>query len=211
VDIDTTPFFVTEVTCDAAVLEHLTTDPIMANLIDRFGDYQWRCHTVFFTVVRAVVGQSISTKAATTIFTRLVTATSLDAKVIATMPEADLRALGLSQQKARAIQALAQLELEGQFDDIDAQTLVERIIPIRGIGIWTAEMVAIFSLGALDVWALADLATVVAGRDLYGVTGKKALRELGDRFSPYRSVALWYFWRWMEAGQPTVNIGDARA
>lgn len=210
-NIDTTPFFTREVTCDAGVLKHLTSDPIMARLIDHFGDYQWRCHTVFFTVVRAVVGQSISTKAATTIFTRLAKATSLDAEHLATMPEADLRALGLSQQKARAIQALAELERAGQLNGIDAETLVERITPIRGIGVWTAEMVAIFSLGALDVWALADLAVVVAGRDLYGVAGKKALRRLGDRFSPYRSVALWYFWRWMEAGQPNIADVSARA
>ncbi len=210
-DVDTTPFFVAEVTCDAEVLEHLTTEPVMAQLIDRFGEYQWRCHTVFFTVVRAVVGQSISTKAATTIFTRLVRATSLEAPYIATMPEADLRTLGLSQQKTRAIQALAQLELEGKFADVNAETLVERITPIRGIGVWTAEMVAIFSLGALDVWALADLAIVVAGRELYGLNGKKALRELGDSFSPYRSVALWYFWRWMEAGQPTGKVTDVNA
>lgn len=203
--LDTEPFVVAEVTCEPRVLEHLTHDPIMTALINRFGDYQWRCHSVFFTVIRAVVGQSISTKAATTIFTRLVGATSLDAKVIATMPEDDLRALGLSQQKTRAIQALAQLELNGQFEHIDATTLMTRITPIRGIGVWTAEMVAIFSLGALDVWALADLAVVVAGRELYGLTGKKKLRELGRRFQPYRSVALWYLWRWMEAGQPDVT------
>ena len=202
-DVDTA--FVAEVTCDASVLEHLTAEPIMARLVACFGDYSWRCRTVFFTVVRAVVGQSISTKAATTIFTRLVGATSLDAQYIAQMPEDELRRLGLSQQKTRAIQALAQLELEAKFADITADTLVERITPIRGIGVWTAEMVAIFSLGALDVWAIADLAVVVAGRDLYGLTGKKALRELGEQFRPYRSVALWYFWRWMEAGQPDID------
>jgi DNA-3-methyladenine glycosylase II len=206
--LNTDPFLIAEVSCEPRVLAQLKVDPTMASLVDRFGDYSWRCHTVFFTVVRAVIGQSISTKAATTIFTRLAGATSLEAEHIATMPEDALRALGLSQQKARALQALAQLELTGQFDAINAATLIARITPIRGIGVWTAEMVAIFSLAALDVWALADLAIVVAGRELYGVTGKKALRELGNRFSPYRSVALWYFWRWMEAGQPDVNTPE---
>jgi DNA-3-methyladenine glycosylase II len=209
--LDADDFFVRKFCASQDALNALAQDPTLHILIDHVGMCEWRCHSLFFTAVRAVVGQSISSKAATTVFKRILEATRLEPTTILALEEPKMRALGLSQQKVTAITGLAQLEVDGQLTTSDLATLTERITAIRGIGVWTAEMIAIFSLGAPDVWPIADLALIFAGRDLYDVTGKPALRNLGEQFRPYRSIAMWYFWRWVELGQPELKTLSAKA
>lgn len=203
--VDTEAFLTQTFQAPADAYKTLQQDATLDILITHIGVCEWHCHKLFFTAVRAVVGQSISTKAATTVFNRILKATQLEPITILALDEADLRTLGLSKQKVTAITGLAQLEVDGLLVPTDIATLTKRITAIRGIGVWTAEMIAIFSLGAPDVWPISDLALIFAGRDLYNVTGKPALRKLGEQFRPYRSIAMWYFWRWVELGQPELQ------
>ncbi|MEM7736705.1 MAG: DNA-3-methyladenine glycosylase 2 family protein [Deinococcota bacterium] len=203
--LDTDDFFTQTFQAPSDAYPTLGQDATLNILINHIGSCEWRCHSLFFTAVRAVVGQSISTKAAQTVFNRILEATRLEPTTILALDEPDLLALGLSKQKVTAITGLAQLEVNGQLTTSDLAVLTERITAIRGIGVWTAEMIAIFSLGADDIWPISDLALIFAGRDLYDVTGKPALRNLGEQFRPYRSIAMWYFWRWVELGQPELK------
>ncbi len=78
------------------------------------------------------------------------------------------------------------------------EEVVSLLVPVRGIGVWTAQMFLIFSLGRLDVLPVDDLGLRSGVRDAYGLAdlpNRAALRERGEAWRPYRSVATWYFWR----------------
>lgn len=114
----------------------------------------------------------------------------------------DLRAVGLSRQKARYGRALAQAGID--FDALrgmpDAE-VVARLVAVPGIGVWTAEIYAMFALGRADVFAPGDLALQEAARDLFRLEARpseKVLRAMAANWSPWRSVAariLWAYYR----------------
>ena len=122
------------------------------------------------------------------------------------MPEQSLRAAGLSASKTASILDLAAKVESGvvPLDGIQRLTdedIIERLIVVRGIGRWTAEMFLIFQLGRLDVWPVDDFgvrAGYAAAYELNEAPTPNALVALGDAFRPYRSVAAWYFWRAIE-------------
>jgi DNA-3-methyladenine glycosylase II len=124
-------------------------------------------------------------------------------RAIAKAPEDKLRAAGLSSSKMRAVRDLAAKVLDGTvvLDTIherEDEDVIDHLIPIYGIGRWTAEMFLIFALGRLDVLPLADLGLRVGVQRQHGleeVPTKERLIELAEAWRPYRSVATWYFWR----------------
>ncbi len=83
--------------------------------------------------------------------------------------------------------------------------VIAKLVALRGVGVWTAEMFLIFALGRPDVWPLADMGVVRAAERYYGALTPAEMAALGDRFRPYRSAAVWYLWRWIEANPSRIR------
>ncbi|MGB3251386.1 MAG: DNA-3-methyladenine glycosylase 2 family protein, partial [Tabrizicola sp.] len=125
-----------------------------------------------------------------------------EAAVMAAASDETLRAAGLSRQKARYGRALAQAGIDFNalrgISDVD---VVKTLVAVPGIGVWTAEIYAMFALGRADVFAPGDLALQEAARMLFGLEARptdKALRAMAEAWSPWRSVAariLWAYYR----------------
>lgn len=189
-------------TADADALALLSSDPIMRALIETFGPYSWQLSPPFPALVRAVMAQLISSAAARATYRRLEAATQLEPERILSLSPDDFLALGVPRRKGEYLQGLANYLLEGGLDDLhtlsDAE-VIARLVALRGVGVWTAEMVLIFSLGRPDVWPLADMGVVRAAERYYGLDELSEVAALGERFRPQRSAAVWYLWRWIEA------------
>src|SRR5205823_8570847 len=117
--------------------------------------------------------------------------------------EEGLRGVGLSQAKMRALRDLAERCLAGQvrlkkLRDLGDEEVIAELIPVRGIGRWTAEMFLIFSLGRLDILPVADYglrAGMKREHKLDDLPNRAALLELTEAWKPYRSIGTWYIWR----------------
>jgi DNA-3-methyladenine glycosylase II len=198
----------------ASAVAHLAlVDPVMAELIGRVGDCRLaapRRATPFQYLLRAIVGQQLSSKAAATIFGRVTEIYSpggLDpAKVLAT-PAERLRAAGLSGGKTRAAKDLARFAADGRLPSARALRamppgeVVDRLTEIHGVGQWTVEMLLIFYLGHPDVLPLTDLGVRKGFQLAYRkrrLPHPRFLARHGVRWKPYRSVASWYLWRALE-------------
>ncbi len=170
----------------------------MAGLIGIHGPMRTEPRTPYLAVVRAVVGQQLSVKAASTIFQRLSGGEPVTPSRILNMSVDDLRAVGLSHPKARYLLAISESAAEGGLDGIGAlcnEDAIDRLSSLPGVGRWTAEMVLIFALGRQDVWPLDDAGLLRAAKRLYGVGNERSFAALGGRFHPWRSHAAWYLWR----------------
>ncbi len=167
----------------------------------------------FTSLSRAIVGQQISVKAADTIWRRFVatvapspTATiarRLDPRAVAVQALPALRECGLSSRKAEYLRDLSTHFTSGRLDPkrwtkLDDEALIEALVAVKGIGRWTAEMFLIFHELRADVLPLDDIGLQRAIAVHYN-RGERltpvAMRELAQRWQPYRSVATWYLWR----------------
>lgn len=152
----------------------------------------------FAALLSAIVSQQVSTAAADAIWGR-VTQAGLDRpETIARANDDDLRACGLSRPKQRYARALAEAGIE--FDGLrDRPTVevIETLTAVPGIGVWTAEIYAMFSLGRADVFAPGDLALQESARillDLPERPKERQFREMAEAWSPWRSVAARALW-----------------
>jgi DNA-3-methyladenine glycosylase II len=147
----------------------------------------------FAELLNAIISQQVSVASADAIRARMEAADMTRPDRLKIAMDDDLRALGLSRQKARYARALAEAEIDyvalrGFTDD----EVVRVLTAVPGIGAWTAEIYAMFSLGRADVFAPGDLALQEATRSLYGLEVRpkeRALRQLAQDWSPWRSVA----------------------
>ncbi len=191
-----------QVHADPDALELLAEDPKMQVLIEHFGPYSWPLSPPFRSLVRAVVGQLISGAAARATFNRLEAATHIEPERILKHTSDELLALGVPRRKGEYLHGLAKYTLDGGLDDLadlgDAD-VTARLVALRGVGGWTAEMFLIFALGRPDVWSLKDMGVVRAAERYYDLSTIAEVETLGERFRPYRSAAVWYLWRWVEA------------
>jgi len=178
-------------------------EPAFARALPLLGDLPLRREPDGFgALLRAIVGQQVSVASARAIWARLEAAGLTEAPVMARASDDDLRAAGLSRQKARYGRALAEAGID--FHALrrmpDAE-VVARLVAVPGIGVWTAEIYAMFALGRADVFAPGDLALQEAARMLFGLEarpGEKRLRAMAEAWSPWRSVAarvLWAYYR----------------
>jgi DNA-3-methyladenine glycosylase II len=167
----------------------------------------------YAALFRAVVYQQISGKAAATILARTTALfPNLDIPAAAAFLEIDpdaLRGTGLSRQKQAALRDLAQKRLAGVVPDADAlvalpdAAIIARLTAVRGVGLWTAQMYLMFTLGRPDIWPHDDLGVRNGVERLYGDRlGPKALKHFGERFAPFRSAAAWHCWRAVDAAAP---------
>jgi DNA-3-methyladenine glycosylase II len=199
---------------DVACRHLASVDPVMGELIARVGTFTMRpqpARSLFQVLVRSIVYQQLTGKAAATILGRVIRLfvpkrfpTPRDLLEIS--PER-LRAAGLSTAKTAALRDLAARALDGTVPSLPRvrrmsdEEIVEHLTAVRGIGRWTVEMLLIFKLGRPDVLPLGDLGV----RKGFALTlGKRNLPEpsvmsrRGERWRPYRSVASWYLWRALE-------------
>lgn len=195
---------------DEAVLHLIAADPKLARLIERVGPCSMEIRdriTPFQALLRSIMYQQLAGKAAATILGRF-----LDhfggkypkPEDVLALSDEQFRGAGVSRNKTLAIRDLAQKTLDGIVPPRRAtakltdQELIERLVEVRGVGVWTVEMLLIFSLGRPDVLPLGDYGV----RKGYQVAFKtpelptpEQLRKRGERWRPWRSVASWYLWR----------------
>ena len=180
-------------------------DPLMAVLVARYAGASLASRgEPFATLVRSIVGQQISVKAADSVWFRLVAAVPVMTPESILSRERDtLRNCGLSARKVEYISDLAQhfasglIHVDRWRSMSDAEVMAE-LTAVRGIGVWTAEMFLIFNLLRPDVFPLDDIGVQRAVADRYGDgerLSRRALAEIGERWRPWRSVATWYLWR----------------
>lgn len=161
--------------------------------------------TNYQSLVRAVIAQQVSVAAANTIGGRLqlLCGGSITPPKVGALSLKKLQSVGLTSAKVRSIDELTQATLSGDlklksFTYMQDEEIISNLIPLFGIGRWTAEMFLIFQLGRLDVWPVDDLA-VRRGWDVIHKNPEpikpKVLNSLGDQFSGMRSVVAWYCWR----------------
>ncbi len=181
------------------------TDPVLAQFVTCFaGAMLVSRGDPFATLVRSIVGQQISVKAADSIWTRLLAVLpELTAPELLSCKPANLRACGLSARKVEYVVDLARHFDEGQIDvahwsAMSDSEIISELTAVRGIGVWTAEMFLIFNQLRPDVFPLDDigLQKAVARHYCHGERpGRRLLVEHGERWRPWRSVATWYLWR----------------
>jgi DNA-3-methyladenine glycosylase II len=198
--------------------QHLKkADPTLAQVIARIGPPQlghepdaWRA------LSSSIIGQQVSVHAARAIrgrFAAVVPGRDFPLPAhIAQLSDETLRACGLSGNKTRAVRDLARHLTEGlivpaDFAAMDDEAVIAALLPIRGIGRWTAEMFLIFSLHRPDVLAVDDLGLRNAMRKLYALDALPTavqMRAIGEAWRPWRSVASWYLWRSLD-NEPKIS------
>lgn len=182
-------------------------DTILRRLIREYGPCTLRSDPDGFGVLcRSIISQQISTKAAISITAKLLKVLGrrgLRPAAVAAASDEDLRGAGLSASKLRSLRDLSQKVLDREVPlkklaDMPDEEVIDCLLPVHGIGPWTAEMFLIFSLGRLDVLPLGDLglrAGIQRQYEFPEVPGKDALTALAEPWRPYRTVATWFFWR----------------
>jgi 3-methyladenine DNA glycosylase/8-oxoguanine DNA glycosylase len=197
-------------------LDHLRRrDPELGRLIDAVGPFRLVLSgeaTTFAALAEAIVYQQLSPRAAATIFGRFCalfpgTPACPTPEQVLALPAEQLRAVGLSGAKQRALLDLARHAVDGalptlpQTRGMEDEAIIERLTAVRGIGRWTAEMFLIFTLGRADVLPADDYGLrrgfQVAFRT-ETVPSHDVVARRGERWTPYRTVASWYLWRALE-------------
>ena len=180
-------------------------DPVLGRLIAGLGT----AHLVargdpFVTLARSIIGQQISVRAAQSVWERFAAkARTIEPVRVARMRITTLRGCGLSERKAEYLRDLAGKFAAGAIDphalpQLDDEAVIERLVAVRGIGRWTAEMFLIFNLLRPDVFPVDDLGLLRAlarhYRDGSDVSRSDAI-AIGEPWRPWRSVATWVLWR----------------
>lgn len=164
----------------------------------------------FGEVLSAIVSQQVSVASANAIWTKLQQADLTCAATIAAKTLEELRQVGLSRQKARYALALADAGIDyAALRSAPNDEVIKTLTAVTGIGVWTAEIYAMFSLGRADVFASGDLALQEAAKLLYGLEDRpkdKAIRQMAERWSPWRSVAARQLWAYYHVAKQRDGI-----
>lgn len=203
---------------DSSVTHLKRVDPVLAAVIDRVGPCrleQRREGTHFDALVRSIVYQQLSGKAASTILGRvheLYGSRSPTPTELLATPDETLRAAGLSRQKLSYLKDLAAKVENGvvplaadAIDHLGDDEIIERLVQVKGIGRWTVHMFLIFRLGRPDVLPELDLGIQNAIRRAYRLRKQpkpKDVLRIGKNWTPHASVASWYLWRSLEGAKP---------
>jgi DNA-3-methyladenine glycosylase II len=196
------------------------SDPVMADLIERIGKLdvktrlkrrsEERPADAYGALLRAIVGQQLSTKAARTIYGRVIEifgGTTPSPERLLEASEADLRGAGLSGRKVEYVRDLATHVIDGELevdrlDRLPDEEVIEEIVAVRGLGQWTAEMFLLFHLERPDVLSGGDLGIRKAIQVEYGLDEMPPptkVIEIGEPWRPHRSLASLYLWESLAA------------
>ncbi|GAB3790102.1 3-methyladenine DNA glycosylase AlkA [Spirosoma horti] len=203
---------------DSPAIRHLAFDPVMARIIAEtpspkiFNDY---ADDLYLALLESIVSQQISVKAADAIFGRfraLFPDNYPDANALLLKTTEELRSAGLSFQKIKYLQSVATFSLEksgaalsrAYVDAMTDEEIVQYLLPIKGVGRWTVEMLLMFVLNRPDVFPIDDLVIRQRMMRAYpeqtnGLTGKplyNVLLDIAEPWRPHRTTASRYLWRW---------------
>lgn len=202
--------------------DHLSSsDKRLAELIARSRRYNLvpkRGLRPFDALAESIAYQQLSGKAAATIWKRVRAIFPkhrfLEPVLVLKTPDEKFRAAGLSRSKVAALKDLAAKTVDGtvptarQLATMSDDEIIERLIQVRGIGRWTAEMLLLFELARPDVWPVHDYGVRKGFAKIFGKrklpTPKQMMRQ-GVRFQPYRSALAWYCWRALDKPEPGGN------
>jgi len=207
---------------DAATRHLSSVDPRLAEVIRETRAFQAEMEATqnpYESLMEAIAYQSISGKAAATIFARIKALSASGGiptpEEILKLRKQTLRKAGLSGAKVLAMKDLARKTLSGVVPsheeslNLSDEELVQRLVSVRGVGVWTVEMFLIFRLARPDVLPIHDLGVKKGWSVTYGkkrMPTPKQLLAFGERWRPYRTVASWYMWRAFErAGAKVTN------
>ena len=196
-------------------------DEKLAELIGATAPFEIRYagDSPYEALMKAIAYQSISGKAASTIFARVKALSGNDRppspEQMLKLSKSALRKAGLSAAKVMSMKDLARKTLQGivpsreQAEKLSDQELISRLDSVRGIGAWTVEMFLIFNLGRPDVLPIHDLGVKKGWAVTYGkkhMPKPKELLAFGERWRPYRTIGSWYMWRaFQRAGYAATN------
>jgi 3-methyladenine DNA glycosylase/8-oxoguanine DNA glycosylase len=191
-------------------IRHLKrVDPLLAEVIESVGPCKLQLRaegTHYDVLVRSIVFQQLSGKAAGTILSRFralyLDDTPTPDAVLATSDEV-LRSAGLSRQKIGYLRDLSSKVMSGELpldhvDQLDDEDVIAHLVQIKGIGRWTAQMFLMFRLGRPNVLPELDLGIQNAIKKVYRKRKRptpKDVKKIGAKWSPHASVACWYLWR----------------
>lgn len=194
--------------------DHLRLDPIMGRLIDDYGgplplepDSRGRPAEYYGALVRSIAGQQLSVKAARSIWNRLIDRygglTPTPEQILAEDPEEFRAACGFSRAKVASLRSLAEHVIDGRLEldrlhELPDETVVEELVAVKGIGVWTAQMFLMFTLHRPDVLPVGDLGVRNAAMRAYALEkppGPAELIALGEAWRPHRTRASLYLWR----------------
>lgn len=202
---------------DAAGVAHLrAADPVLRDVIDGLGPADGdrragRPTDHYGTLVRSIVGQQLSTKAAAAIYGRLIARFDgrppTPEQVLAEDPEELRVAAGLSHAKVGFLRSLAEHVLGGeleldQLESLSDDEVIAELVAVKGIGTWSAHMFLMFHLHRPDVLAVGDLGIRKAVKELYGLDElptPAAMEAIAEPWRPYRTLACLYLWRSLSA------------
>jgi DNA-3-methyladenine glycosylase II len=191
----------------------LAQDVRLAGILETIKPYRpQRQRDIYFRLMRAISGQQLSVKAASTIWERFVNLFPdkyPHPTMVIAMDVELMRGAGLSYQKAGYIKAIAEFAIRNdityeKLNELDDEDIIQYLTSIKGVGRWTVEMILMFSLGRKDVFPADDLGIINAMKKLYNlrVTGK-ALRlrciRIAEKWRPYRSYACFYLWPYKDS------------
>jgi DNA-3-methyladenine glycosylase II len=194
----------------AAAQRHLSRRcPVMKSVIQKVGPCRLEPDSgdPFALIVRCIIGQQISGKAAASIFAKLEQGVgSLTPRRLAKFPEDSLQACGLSGGKRRAIRSVTDFVLANRkflpgIPTAADEDLRKALVALNGIGPWTVDMFMMFGLGRADVLATGDYGIRVGLQKLFALESlpKPAeMERLAEPWRPHRSVAMWYVWRHLD-------------
>jgi DNA-3-methyladenine glycosylase II len=192
------------------------SDPVLRDLIDSLGPLdadarrRGRPPDAYGALLRSIVGQQLSTRAARAIHGRLTEhfggRTPTPAELLADDPES-LRSVGLSRRKVEYLRDLAARVEDGRLEldrlaELPDEKVTAELVQVKGLGPWTADMFLIFHLGRPDVLPVGDLGMRAAVRRVYGLEelpDSEELRRMGEPWRPHRSLAALYLWRSLDA------------
>lgn len=193
---------------DAEFIDHLCRDPRMEAVVREVGDYAvGPPGDRYESLVGLIITQQLSGKAAGAIKARFRAmyggAFPAPGDVAAT-PDAALRAAGMSGMKASYVKDLSRRVASGRLrlgdlDGLPDEEAIGRLMEVRGVGRWTAEIFLIFALGRLDVLPAGDLWLRKGIKEAYSlrlIPDEDEARRIAERWRPYRSVAAWYLWKY---------------
>ncbi len=193
-------------------IEHLTkTDPQLAKILKQHGLYSITSRgEALETLLRSIVGQQISVKAAASVWKKLTNLIgSIKSENVLSVSSENLKSCGLSKQKAQYIINIAEhfktnrIVSHSYWKGRTYLSIYDELITIKGIGPWTAEMFGMFYLLEKDIFPIKDVGIIRAMNRLYGNNNKvldlDEIIKISDTWKPYRSVACWFLWRSIES------------
>ena len=188
---------------EIAKKELSNNDIILSRIIDKFDDLELISRgDIFFTLIRSIIGQQISVKAASTVWSRFTNKVGdITPNNILCVDFEDLRSCGLSQKKTEYVIGISESWHEYSYFDwnkMNDEEVIEKLIKLRGVGKWTAEMILIFTLLRPDVFPIGDIGMIRGIEKSYNSGVKMSndeLYALSEKWKPWRTVACCYMWR----------------